>query len=245
MWRKLKIVLAELSYLFRSVHKQPRFVLFCGGRSGSTLLADLLNQLPDIHCDDEIFAQPFVKPYLHLKRRALWHHKKGYGFKLLMFQLRKIEKKDKNKVFRWLHRNGYKIIYLERQNLLEQAVSNVRARQFGFHQRKNDQAKFESAPIDKDELMHWLKGVDAQSRIEKELLQGYPFHYVSYEEGLEQESCHQQTIDRICAFLGINRAPVEASYKKVVAGSLEDIISNFGEIRDMLKETPYAKYLPS
>ncbi|MDY7015394.1 MAG: hypothetical protein SVX43_17715, partial [Cyanobacteriota bacterium] len=56
-----------LNYLryFRSrlsgqTSQKEKFVLFCHHRSGSTLLANLLNVHPQIYCDRELFL-PFIE----------------------------------------------------------------------------------------------------------------------------------------------------------------------------------------
>ena len=88
--------LEETVFKLRTLFYQERqfeskFVLFGGGRNGSTLLVSLLNSHPDIYCDGEILVGKLRSPFKHIKRRMQSSPKSIYGFKLLSYQLKEIQ----------------------------------------------------------------------------------------------------------------------------------------------------------
>ena len=68
-----------------------RSVLLSQGRSGSSLLRDLLQSHPDIHFDNEIFARRvagrLVSPSLYIDSRSRLFGLPAYGCKVKVYQL--------------------------------------------------------------------------------------------------------------------------------------------------------------
>src|SRR5438067_1180502 len=101
----------------------PRFVVYCRGRDGSTLLVDLLNQLPEVHCDGEILHARVLAPQLYVRCCQSIAPGKAYGFKLLSHHLTHVQRvSDPAAFMRHLASSGYKIIHLRRLNLLRQVL---------------------------------------------------------------------------------------------------------------------------
>ena len=81
---------------FGAKHHGTKFAIFGQGRTGSTLLVDLLNRHPKIACEEEIFNRrrhPFNgkiwKPYWFLKGVEANYRDKVFGFKVKIYQLTK------------------------------------------------------------------------------------------------------------------------------------------------------------
>ena len=111
-----------------------KFVIFGRGRSGSTLLVNLLNNHNKIHCDGEIMHDHLLFPRLYIDLSASRYQSRVYGFKLLSYQLKDVQQiYDPEKFLLSLYESGYKFIYLTRRNLLAHALSNINARQKKFH----------------------------------------------------------------------------------------------------------------
>ena len=68
----------------RGTATRPRFVVHSLGRSGSTLLTDLLAAHPQIECDGEILSHPVLitTPERLVRDRARLFPSKCYGFKM-------------------------------------------------------------------------------------------------------------------------------------------------------------------
>lgn len=118
----------------RSTLPNRRFLIVCDYRSGSTLLANLLNQHPDVYCDGEIFI-PFVEHKLH---RIIWPYgylqgklsataKPVYGFDCKVDQIMAMGINPRNTAssfFKKLNQEGWHFIYLRRLNIVRQSLSN-------------------------------------------------------------------------------------------------------------------------
>lgn len=231
----------------RSPLSPTRFIIFGRGRSGSTALVNLLHQVPDIHCDGEILHHPVLFPRLHVDAMCSRSASVCYGCKILSIQLRAVQSVEYGDAFlSRLFQDGYKILYLKRNDLLRHALSNMNARTFQFHQKKRDSSRcLSSITVDPQEVMKWIKGSESLEAYEREVLKNVPHLPLTYEQDLENEADHQATVDRICGFLGIRSAVVECEYRKITPKFLREFIANYEELISYLESTPYARYLTS
>ncbi|MEO0868734.1 MAG: hypothetical protein AAFY17_09855, partial [Cyanobacteria bacterium J06642_11] len=144
-----------------------------------------------------------------------------------------------------LTQSGFQILYLKRDNLLEHAISNIRARSFGFHRRK-----LMGKPcglkilVDPRLVVDWIKKSECLQKYEASLLRNTPHLSLTYEKHLVNESDHQSTIDAICDYFSIPSQPVLSQYQKVSPRTLQDSVENYDELVDYLVSTPYIRYLP-
>ena len=234
----------------QSHHAPQQFIIFGRGRSGSTTLVSLLNCLPEIYCDGEILAQPVLWPQLYLKARAAQAHKSVYGCKVLSYQLRDTQQIQQGSDFLYeLSQAGISILYLRRENLLEHAISNIRARNFGFHQskfRQNDLrtgSQQEKIYVEPEVVVDWMQKSQRLWEYELSLLRDIPHMALTYEKNLASEAQHQATVDTICRFLGIQSTPAVSQYRKISPQTLQASVENYGELVRYLKSTPYERYL--
>lgn len=225
-----------------------KFVIFCHGRSGSTLLLNLLNSHPDINCDGEILSRKVFSPSLLIKCRSLISPKEVYGFKLLSYQLRDVQKIDDPKGFlRNLNSKGYKIIFLRRSNMLRLVLSVMYAefRNEWHHLQSEGRVEHKKKMIvDVTEMLKRLRESDETYSFESELMNGLPHIPISYEHDLENSKTHAATIKKIADFLGVPHSlPSDPSIVKITPKSLEGFIDNVDEIRQSLMGTKFEKYL--
>jgi LPS sulfotransferase NodH len=225
---------------------EARFVIFSAGRSGSTLLVGLLDQLPDVHCDDEILHDRVLAPRLFIRGRQARAGGRAYGFKLLTYQVRKVQRiADAGDFLRYLDRRGYRIIYLRRENLLRHALSNLHARHRGsFHHDRADGTP-EMAPmtVDLGQLLHWLRGRQRSARYEERALSGLDFLDVVYERDLQPAESHQATADRVAEFVGVPSAPVRATLTRLTTDDVTDFVTNHEEVARFVAGTEFRRYL--
>lgn len=113
---------------------QSKFVMYTRGRTGSTLLTELLNCHHEIFCDVEIFnflySGSIVKfPGMYINscsKRASAKGKKVYGFKVKISQLRYEHKYDNyDEILLNLYKKDWKFIHLKRVNFLRHQLSNL------------------------------------------------------------------------------------------------------------------------
>lgn len=225
---------------------QTRFVVFGDGRTGSTLLSDILNNHPDIHCEGEILHDWALSPHRVVRDRAQHSAAGTYGFKLLTYQLtdvlclpwaRSVMFLD------WLQDNGFLLIYLTRENPVEHAVSQLGARIRGFHRRRGDPIKRTKIHIDREQLFWWLEQIDIRRNDNERLLEGRRFLHLQYEADLIDTRRWQTTLDTVCDYLQIPTGTADSDLERINSGSLSDIVDNHDGLREFLRGTRYETFL--
>ena len=230
-------------YLER-VHSR-KFMIYGRGRSGSTLLTDLLNQSDQIYCDKEIFNRRVFWPKFFLRNRSAVFGNPIYGFKLLSYQLKDfIQPDDPNEFLTYLVRKrGYKIIFIGRENLIRQTISKHYAE---FRQSWHDKGDSSDRPkfkVDIKRLLLDLKAGKLLDDYEEASLKGLPYMEVVYELDLKDSSKHEKLIDRLIEYIKADHFEAEARLRRISSDKLEDIVENYDEMITVLKESPYANYL--
>jgi LPS sulfotransferase NodH len=219
-----------------------RFVIFSSGRTGSSLLMDLLNSHPDIECEDEILSHRLISVRRFLDARASLATRAVFGFKLTLKHLDTQGISDRAVFLRGLLAADWRIVHLMRRDRLRQAVSGQIARQRrAFHQIRGARG-LRPGPfrIDPQRLVLQMKRRDASLQAERAALAGVPHLGLCYEDDLLRPERFQATLDRVFDFLGIRRAPVSTAYVRTSTDRLGDLVANLDEVRAALATTEYA-----
>ena len=230
-----------------TTEKKPekKMVIFSTGRSGSTLLVELLNSFPSVFCDTELLKRRLVDPLKLIDARARQSHQDIYGFKLLSYQLRDIQSSIHNKsnFLKCLHINGYQPIYLYRENKLQQAISSILAMtQSRWHstQIRNSDA---SITIDINVLANTIKEMESLAQYERNLLKNIPHLSLSYEQDLEQAEALHFTMQKLSDYLGQPFIEPNITLKKLHRGHFSDYIHNWEEVLQFIEDSKFSKYL--
>lgn len=225
---------------------KTRYIFFGHGRSGSHLLGDYINQHPNAYFDDELFNSFRLKKMSALKRRIAKHfpflyfksrinavQKEVYGFSFIIYQF-KIARTTLNEMFN----RGWKIIYLNRDNVFDQMISHqVAFKKNNWHNKKTKDAiehvSEDFFTLDKEQCLDSLKRNIELRIAERELVDKIPHYSVNYERDLKDTSNHQKTLDGVFHFLEISPIKLSASnYKKVFSKPYSEIVTNYSEIKD-------------
>lgn len=232
----------------RSQLPEKKFVIFGRGRSGSTLLVDLLDSHPQIHCDNEILHHRVLFPRLYIDSCASRYQSQVYGFKLLSYQIKDVQPISQPKNFLLeLCQSGYKIIYLKRKNLLDHALSNINARQkqkFHYHVSQ-DKTQKKSIHVEVKELLKWITGSEKLNNYEHQLLQNVPHLSLTYESNLQYSLSHQTTANQIFQLLDLPLVSVKTNLIKIMPLTVNEMIINYEEILESLQGTQYEQFLKS
>lgn len=231
--------------LFRFREPKIKFIIFCQGRTGSTLLVDLLNSHPEIECDSEILIHRALFPHRLIKGFSTVSPHKVYGFKLKIYQLKRKQKiRDIKGFMQKLHQDRWKIIYLERGNLFRQALSNFYASfRDEFHLRKSDGSHtFVKMHIDCDQLIDSIKKRKQYLVAERKVLSEIPHLRINYERDLLRTDCHPRTLNKLFDFLGVSRVPVKTQMLRISKDDLSDMIVNLDEVETSLKKAGLLNY---
>jgi LPS sulfotransferase NodH len=249
LWRLLPSRLKELAVAgFRWARRgrlpSTRFVIFAQGRSGSTLLVDLLNSHPQISCLAEIFAghvisgvrDPvgFAEGLLGLGRLP------AGGFKVKIYQISRDQRRDPAEFLARFHRRGWKLIHLRRENVLRQAVSDLRSEMTReFHQvGAREPAAGGRAPvaIPPRSLLESMARRREYLAAEERALAGLPHLTLRYEQDLLEPEARARAMDRVFAYLGLPPHRAETAFRKVLSSDLSQVLANYEQVRRALVE---------
>ncbi|MBV6477429.1 MAG: hypothetical protein HGGPFJEG_00168 [Ignavibacteria bacterium] len=231
-----------------------KFVIYTKGRTGSTVLTELLNSHPGIFCDNEIFNISETKtkikfPFVYIKscsKRASFRRKPVYGFKMKIEQLKnEHDYKNIGKFLKKLESSGWKIIYLRRSNILNHTLSGLLSNKTKvFHLRNGKDFSHEKFTVDCRHLMDVMNYFEQLEKQEEESLTNVSYVNIDYESDLLDNSCHQKTADRVFRYLGLESQPVKTSLTKIIPEKLSNIILNYDELREVVGNSKFRKFLP-
>jgi LPS sulfotransferase NodH len=239
-------------------------VIFHVGRSGSTVLTDLLGQHPKIFWDGEPYERLFKQreeggrgagappadsdPFALLRNRMGATRKEFYGFSVKFFHLRLLGLGLPVFVQR-LGELGYThYVVLERRNYLRKIVSSLVAhRRSQFHRRPWEEAVLtpvevdvERVRIDRDcrPLLTYLREYREGFEELDSLLEGRNVLRLVYEDDLADDPLVGYR--RVCEVLGVPEGRARVRYGKTNPFPLSELVSNFDAVEGALRETPFA-----
>jgi LPS sulfotransferase NodH len=247
-----------------------RFVVLSTQRSGSTWVVDMLNSHPGVLTYSELFMHggegtpnwsaeqdiPYWQTYARDRRGGrvarpywLWHYLgqafeerpgvDAIGFKLMYSQLTRISRPLMPAL--WMKR--VRIIHLIRRNALDVVLSKEAgaARQGRLHARDGEEVEQVRLNLETDTLLRRMtlhERAIAGARVRFKRV-GLPYTEVVYEDLAADESLFASLFE----FLGVEPAPVSSSLQKLNPTAHEELIENYGEVRDALADTEFASLL--
>jgi LPS sulfotransferase NodH len=236
---------------------RSRVILLFEGRTGSSLLGNLLNQnksisflgeeVADLYENGwrsqldwidrlffhvEQFQEKYQDPRIQDKSTVL-------GFKV---KLRDIASEESFK--RYIEDNNLTIIYMFRRNFVKQAVSSIRAidlyKQTGFYNLSKKQAnltlgsykisirRFNTMLLQLLEVEHRLQVFLAELEV--------PIIRIAYEDMCQKP---QKILDQIFEHLGVSSCQVTPNLLKLTSEDLSLVITNLDELINFYSDTPY------
>ena len=235
-------------------HLRPRrgpkrvFFVICTPRSGSTLLISYLNSVPGVSFADEILnpALTFGVPAQGISKDAVWRHIRHSlnhcgeavcGAKIFAAHLR-THGMDAAQLLE--HFPGARLVVVYRGSFLEQYVSIQIARRTGRYQRTAaapDEPPGGKVAIRAPKLLEAYRSV---ARFYRELegnerLKGRAV-WIRYEDLAADP---QRLFERVLfPFLGVRPVPVKTDLVKMNPRPLPELIENYDEVMDLLREDP-------
>lgn len=240
-----------------------KFVVAGVQRTGSTLICASLDSHPDVYCDGEAFKvknwklnkYPYVPDYGYLKyvdqsvwRKALHHvyrrrpvenyldqffassETQATGFKLMYSHVKRFPT-----VVPYVKKHDFKVIHVERKNILKVWVSTVGARQRGFHSRENVERVKVHIPL--HNLMKRLDWLSEQSGKWKDIFShSNDYMHIDYESFIKDKNTY---LNEICNFLDVEGQELGSDLKKLTSDDLSEVVENYDEVKEFLAHTPY------
>ncbi len=213
------------------------------GRSGSTLLASLLDCHPDVVHDDEVLYAPVRWPRLWVRGLAARHPGARYGFKVKPYQLR-IQQRvvDPGAWLAGLVADGWGLVALERHDVLRQTLSTAVASVTGTYHRRDDEPPAGPIPVDPQLVVQGIRLRLGNLESDRHALAGLPHVTVVYERDLLDPAGHQATANRVFDHLGLSPASVAANLRRTSSRPSSDI-ANWDEVRAAVIEAGLGDHL--
>jgi LPS sulfotransferase NodH len=246
----LRRLMTEAQHFSPILRPAGYFLLVSQERTGSTLLSTLLSSHPEILMDLHVFYTPETWPQTRRPGRRLPTTRpvRGFKFKTTHTPL-KSSASEVRQFFRTQVDAGVRIVRLQRHNLMRQALSGqMVGKRNGLHTWRHEPAASSARPaveVDVSDLMGRIKYFDRLTRFQDAALAGIPHLAVSYEDDLLPQDRHQATANRVFQSLDLPSAPVETQLRKLTANDLSSIVANLPEVEAALRDTPYARFLPT
>jgi hypothetical protein len=234
------------------------------GRTGSTVLGDLLNQHPKILWDSEIYYR-FLIGYANHQGEALeaWRQEafhelpkrvarsgaRYYGFEVQFFHMRYLNRSVPD-YLDYLRTSGVThYILLERRNhlrsLISYAVSEVTRRK--FITQPSQKPALTKVHLDVNRitingenctLIEYLDRYADNYQTARRLLADQKLLYLNYEDDIERDPSNAAL--KTFEFLKLPGWQLEVHYKKTTPYPVSQVIENFDEVQAALRDTPYA-----
>lgn len=240
--------------LLRPSPDAPRVVIYAQGRTGSTLLEELLASTGHLDRFRELVApeRPPVRwPRAYVEGRSrrhgagfVWHCK---PYHLTVDRDRTgLPRVSPTELLGRLHDDGWQVVHLRRRDLVRHALSGMVAAHRGAHlSREGDDAAEPTITVDREQLTGIVERRREHQDRERRDLTGIDHVDVTYEDDLVDADDHQATVDRIMAALGLPSAPVRTSLRRINARPLSEIVANYDEFAGWVRELGMADSLES
>lgn len=238
--------------------------MFHIGRSGSTVLSDMLSQHPKIIWDGEIYEKIIsnyekshgtiksedisIRPYKLIKERISNNINANYGFEVKFFHLNFIKVALKDYIEKINHLGFNKIIILKRKNYLRKIVSSLIATKSGLWFKSSNKEPVHNE-IKKLYLDVNLIKVDRMEASLNDLLDLYDSNFKNLESltadlnvlALEYESDIQSNpyigYEKIMNYLELSEANPAVRLSRTNPESLNLILENYEEVKVYLSNT--------
>ena len=161
------------------------------------------------------------------------------GFKLMYSQLTRVTRP----LVPALRLKRVRIIHLMRRNALDVVLSKEagEARRGVLHARSGEPVEAVRIRLRTEDLLERMNAHDREIEAARAKFRrlGLPYQEAVYEELVRDEARYAS----LFRFLGVEPEPVSSSLQKVNPTTHEELIENYGEVRDALEGTQFAAQL--
>lgn len=227
--------------------QQRRLLIFGLGRTGSTVLEDLLQSTGYFKAHGELFnpSEPLQNdPVQYFIEKANQCGDKHFISHVKLYEMESVDQSGMSKrdFLEALLGHGWQIIYLTRTNKLKHNLSSYRAHETSiFHTEKVLPPV--AMTIDCFKFKHGVKHLISWGNEERELLNGLPYLEIEYERHLENGLSHQSAVKTILDYVGLPHRIAQTKHKKVLRGDLKSLISNYDEFVEEMTLNGFGEYL--
>ncbi len=223
-----------------------KVMVFAQGRTGSTLLESLISSSGSLSSKGELlcvsngevaYPTKYIKGYSTRFEKFIFHCK---IYHLTIDRKRPIHVKE---FLNSLVKDGWKIIYLHRENKVNHVLSGVVAKERGgYHKFSGSEEKLEFTldigAFEKEVYERLM--FDAE---EKFNLLDIPHYKVIYERDLEDNQKHAKIAEELCDFIGLSYCSPKTTLKKISNKNWREVIINYDSLKWVARENGWQHFL--
>lgn len=220
-----------------NVEQHTAFAIIFVGRQGSSYLEGLLDSHPDAQCQGELLnsgpdplaREGYSTVEAYLLDRVYAGPESACGFKMPWMAFEKYPV-----TWKVLDKLGYSLIYLTRENKLDQYISaHLASLNDVWRSDRGDYHRM-TFRADLAEAKAWFSGMEFKEAMLEQAIRGFPHLCMTY-ESLTQPEGYLPVLD----FLGLERLSLSSPYHKQRHGRQCDIIENYAEMKTAFADSPW------
>lgn len=225
-----------------------KVVIFAQGRTGSTLLEDLISSTEYFNKNGELLCNwpnEIFFPALYVKNKANLEQEKGFIFHVKIYHLSRDRKNplDPGLFLRELYRNDWKIIYLRRENKVLHTLSGFVATARGDYHKFSEKKEDIKLTIDCDLFAAKVEERIKFSELEESALKSLEHLELTYEKDLESPESQAETINKVLKFLSLPPKKAETKHKKITTTPLEKLILNYPDFSECMRQKGWLHFI--
>jgi hypothetical protein len=229
-------------------YQGKKFLILIQGRSGSSLLCDLLDSHPEVRCQSELLHGRLKAPLTYLTGMASFQPtSRAWGFKTKINQIEQQPgMRSPRELLEALHKDDWSIFSLSRKNCVHAALSRLVAWRRGNCYHNTGQAaasELGKVYLEPGRVLQAARREREERKQVQELTHGLSSLNLTYENDLLEQEAQQRTCRKIFELLSVDQIPVSSVFHKTSTSSLSDSIINAEEIIRAVQGTEIAKYL--
>lgn len=212
-------------------------VVYCSGRTGSTVLAQALASHAGIVYEEEVLRRRVWHPRTFLMGHAAKHPYAWYLVKVKPMHLNPLQM-DLAQLIHALRPREYIGIHLYRHNLVNQAISLVMAKSTGVFQSAGGRP-IEKVWLDPALLLKTVGNNADSLSIQMQQAEHLGFTSICYEQDIQYPDDLARTVHHIHKKLGLDPVFVPPRIKKIMPINPNEVITNWADIKDSLEKAGY------
>ena len=233
---------------FRPPSPPRSFLIYGQGRTGSTLLGELIGSHPDVDFGDEVLKGRVRAPLQYLEGLRREAAPRSYGVHVKPAHLAVSQGvADRGRWLRAAARRGWLVIHLKRENVLRHVLSNATMHASGASHFRGEGGKHVGAvTVDVPLLLRHMEGRALSARQEEQELEGIDHLTVTYERDLlAGEERWAAVSAQVYEALGREPYVPTTSLRRINKGALPELIANYDEVAAAVSGTQWAALLDS